>query len=61
MTSPVNYFKTMVWIQFAVTVHGYVTKHTYNIICLEKVDNSEHKNHENKIFHRLVELSINLK
>lgn len=45
MTSPVNCFQTMVWTQFAVTVHGYVTKHTHNIICLEKVDNSEHKNH----------------
>lgn len=50
MTSPVNCFQTVVWIQFAVTVHGYVTKHTHNIICLEKVDNNEHKNHENKIF-----------
>lgn len=54
MTSPVNCFQTMVWIQFAVTVHGYVTKHTYNIICLEQVDNSEHKNHENKILIKLV-------
>lgn len=54
MTSPVNCFQTMVWIQFAVTVHGYVRKHTYNIICLEQVDNSEHKNHENKILIRLV-------
>lgn len=54
MTSPVNCFQTMVWTQFAVTVHGYVTKHTHNIICLEKVDNSEHKNHENKILIRLV-------
>lgn len=61
MTSPVNCFQTMVWIQFAVTVHDYVTKHTYNIICLEKVDNSEHKNHEKKFLIRLVELSIKLK